>query len=179
MSLAVAIARTTTKIEASYQDVLSWARQLGDAATFINRLDRPGSANEDMRTFVRTFKAHLREAGSSDDDENVRRLLRKLQILIFDFTSQGSVSEQLAKERAVCALEPDDVPQAGILWVFLVELALRVAAIGGDRTRDRLVEDLRDQSFRLAGARRYSSARAALAEARDMRSPTSVIGSVV
>ena len=61
-----------------------------------------------MRTFVQTFKAHLRDARSRDDDETVWRLLRKLQILVFDFTAQGSASEELARERAVRALHPDD-----------------------------------------------------------------------
>ena len=58
--LAIATARTSRKIEGAYQDLLTWARQIGDAATFMARIDRPGSANDDMRTFVRTFKAHLR-----------------------------------------------------------------------------------------------------------------------
>ena len=163
--LAIATARTSRKIDGAYQDVLTWARQLGDAATFTARIARPGSANDDMRTFVRTFKSHLHDAGAPDDDETVWRLLRKLQILVFDFTAQGSASEELAKERAVRALHPDDTPRAGNLWTTLVELALQVAASGGDRTRDGLIEDLRCQSFRLAGDRRYSSARATLAEA--------------
>jgi hypothetical protein len=163
--LAIATARTSRKIDGAYQDVLTWARQLGDAATFTARIDRPGSANDDMRTFVHTFKSHLHDAGSRDDDETVWRLLRKLQILVFDFTARGSASEDLAKERAACALHPDDTLRAGSLWTTLVELALQVAASGGDRTRDGLIEDLRHHSFRLAGNRRYSSARAILAEA--------------
>jgi hypothetical protein len=163
--LAIAIARTSRKVDGAYQDVLTWARQLGDAATFIARIDRPGSANDDMRRFVRTFKAHLHDAGSRDDDETVWRILRKLQILVFDFTAQGSASEDLAKERAARALHPDDTLRAGNLWTTLVELALQVAASGGDRTREGLIENLRSQSFRLAGDRRHSSARAALAEA--------------
>ncbi len=163
--LAIATARTSQKIDGAYQDVLTWARQIGDAATFTDRLSRAGSANDAMRTFVRTFKSHLREAESPDDDETVWRLLRKLQILVFDFTAQGSASEELAKERAVRALHPDDTLRAGNLWTSLVEIVLRVAASGGDRTRDGLIEDLRAQSFRLSGDRRYSSARAALAEA--------------
>ena len=97
-----------------------------------------------MRTFVRTFKSHLHDAGSPDDDETVWRLLRRLQILVFDFTAQGSASEELAKERAIRALHVDDTMRAGNLWTTLVELALQVAASGGDRTRDRLIEDLRD-----------------------------------
>jgi hypothetical protein len=163
--LAIATAQTSRQIAGAYQDVLTWARQLGDAATFTARIDRPGSANDNMRTFVRTFKSHLHDVGSPDDDETVWRLLRRLQILVFDFTAQGSASEALAKERAVRALQVDDAMRAGTLWSTLVELALQVAASGGDRTRDRLIDDLKDQSFRFAGERRYSSARAILAEA--------------
>ncbi len=163
--LAIATARTSRKIDGAYQDVLTWARQLDDAATFTARIARPGSANDDMRSFVRTFKSHLGAAGAPDDDETVWGLLRKLQILVFDFTAQGSASEELAKERAVLALHPDEVSRAGNLWTTLVELALRVAASGGERTRDGLIEDLRRQGFRLAGERRYASARAALSEA--------------
>ncbi|MDP1947074.1 MAG: ATP-binding protein [Nitrospirota bacterium] len=163
--LAIATARTSRKIDGAYQDVLTWARQLGDSATFRAGIDRPGFANDDMRTFVHTFKSHLRDAESSDDDETVWRLLRKLQILVFDFTAQGSASEALAKERAVRALHPDDTQRAGNLWTSLVDLALKVAASGGDRIRDRLIEDLRGQSFRFVGDRRYLSARVILAEA--------------
>jgi hypothetical protein len=163
--LAIATARTSRKIDGPYQDVLTWARQLTDAATFLARIVRPGSANDDMRSFVRTLKSRLRDFGSPDDDETVWRLLRKLQILVFDFTAQGSASEDLVKERAVRALHPDDALHAGNLWTTLVELAMQIAASGGDRTREGLIEYLRGQSFRFAGDRRYSSARAALAEA--------------
>ena len=83
--LAIAIARTSRKIEGAYKDVLTWARQLGSAATFVARFERPGSANDDMRTFLRTFRSHLREGGASDDNEAVWRLLCKLHILVFDF----------------------------------------------------------------------------------------------
>jgi hypothetical protein len=85
--LAIATARTSRKIDGAYQDVLTWARQLGDAATFMARIARPGSASDDMRTFVRTFKAHLRDAGARHDDEAAWGLLRRLQILVFDFTA--------------------------------------------------------------------------------------------
>jgi hypothetical protein len=163
--LAIAIARTSRKIDGAYQDVLTWARQLTDAATFADRIMRPGSANDDMRTFVQTFKAHLHDAGSSNDDETVWQLLRKLQILVFDFTAQGSASEELVKERAVRALHPDDALRAGNLWTTLVELAFQIAASGGDRTREGLIDHLRRQSFRFSGDRRHSTARAALAEA--------------
>jgi hypothetical protein len=82
----------------------------------VNRINRRGSANDDMRTFVKTFREHLQNVGAAYDDETLWRLLRRLQILIFDFTATGSASEQLAKERAVRALHPDDTPRAGELW---------------------------------------------------------------
>ncbi len=163
--LAIATARTSRKIDGAYQDVLTWARQLGDAPTFTARIARSGSANDDMRTFVSTFKAHLGDAGARHDDEAAWALLRRLQILIFDFTARGSVSEELAKERATRALYPEDALRAGNLWTTLVELALQIAASGGARTREGLIEDLRLHPFRLAGDRRHSVVRATLAEA--------------
>jgi hypothetical protein len=104
--LAIAISKTSQKIDGPYQDVLTWARELGDAATFMKRINRPGSANDAMRTFVNTFKSHLREEGAAHDDESVWQLLRRLQILVFDFTATGSNSEELAKERGIRALHP-------------------------------------------------------------------------
>lgn len=163
--LAIATSQTSRKIDGAYQDVLTWARLIGDSATFTDRINRPGSANPDMRSFVQTFRSHLHSAGLPADDEMVWRLLRRLQILVFDFTAPGSASEELAKERAARALHSDDTARAGSLWSTLTEFAIRIAASGGDRTRADLTEDLRHLSFRLAGSRRYSSARAAIAEA--------------
>lgn len=84
-------------------------------------------------------------------------------------TSQrrGSADEILARDRAARALHPDDALHAAGLWTALVELALRVAASGGDRTRDRLVQDLREQPFRIAGQRRHATTRARVAEAAE------------
>jgi hypothetical protein len=163
--LAIATARTSRKIDGAYQDVLTWARQLGDAVTFFSRINRPGSANDDMRAFVATFRLHLQNSGVPVDDDRVWRLLRRLQIHVFDFTAQGSASEELARERAVRALHPDDGARAGSLWSALIELSLRLAASGGENKREDLITELNSQGFRLAGDRRYSTARAALAEA--------------
>ncbi len=162
--LAIAISRTSHKIDGPYQDVLTWARELGDAATFINRINRPGSASDSMRTFVNTFRSHLREEGVAHEDEFVWQLLRRLQILVFDFTANGSVSEVLARELCVRTLHSDDLSRAGELWAFLTELTMNIAASGGDRTRDSLRQDLQ-QTFRLAGDQYTFSARIALAEA--------------
>ncbi|MGA7413910.1 MAG: hypothetical protein WBW33_25765, partial [Bryobacteraceae bacterium] len=163
--LGIAISRTSHNIDGAYQDVLTWARQLGDAATFINRIKRSGSANGRMRSFVDTFRVHLQKAGAAFDDVAVWRLLQRLQILVFDFTATGSASEELAKERAVRALHPDDASRAAGLWAELTELTIKIAAAGGDRTRNELVADLGQKSFRLAGDRHNLLSRTALAEA--------------
>ena len=81
--LAVAISRSSRKIDGAYQDVLAWSRLLGSHETFFSRIDRRGSANDDMRTFVRTFRGNLRKSGGSDDEETVWRLLSRFQILPF------------------------------------------------------------------------------------------------
>jgi len=69
-----------------------------------------------MRSFVSNFRLHLTEANACGDDEMVWGLLRKLQNLSFDFTAQGSASEELGKERPVRALHSDEAPQAGSHW---------------------------------------------------------------
>ena len=132
--------------------------------TFMARIERPHSANDDMRSFVHAFKAHLEHAGAPHDSETVWRLLSRLHILQFDFTAQSSPFEAGQWLRAAYALHPEDSGQAGALWRCLVELAIRAAASGGDRNRNRLVRDVRVQGFRLAGDRRYACARSALAE---------------
>ena len=163
--LAIAIAKGSRKLDGSYQEVLMLARQIGDAAAFMGKLRLAGAANDDMRTFVQTFRSHLCDAGSSDDDATIWRLLRRLQILAFDFTAPGSACEELARERVARVLHADDVPRAGALWKNLVELALDIAIAGGDRTREMLIASLALLSYRFAGERRHASARAALAEA--------------
>lgn len=162
--LAIAAAKTSKKIDGAYQEVLAWARQLGDAATFHARIQRSDSASDAMRTFVKTFRDHLNEFGVTADDETVWKLLRKLQILVFDFIAPGSASEELAKERAARTLRADDAVRADELWRCLQALSLEIAANGGDRTYDSLVEDAKKQTFRLAGSRPFFSARRALAD---------------
>lgn len=161
--LAVATARTSRKIDGAYQDVLTWARQIGTAEVFAERIAREGSSSEDMRKFVRTFKANLALVAFSNDDETVWKLLRRFQILIFDFTATGSASETLARERSARALIPDDAGRGGDLWTALTALATRVAAAGGDRTRETLRSDPDLANFRWAAEPRHIQALAALA----------------
>jgi hypothetical protein len=163
--LAIATSRTSRKIDGAYQDVLKWARQLGSAQSFFTRLSRSGAGNEDMRTFVGTLRDRLREASAPHDDETVWKLLGRLQILVFDYTANGSATEELSLERAVSVLPPEDAAKASTLWSVLTDLAEEVAADGGDRDRARLAADLANRSIRVAGDRRLADVRSAVAEA--------------
>lgn len=162
--LAIATARGSRKIDGPYQDVLTLARQIGDAVTFAAQLKLSGVANDDMRAFVKTFQSHLKDEGSPHDDETIWKLLRRLHILTFDFAAPGSASEDLARERVLRTLHADDAASADALWGNLVEFAISVAKNGGDRTRTTLLESLAPLGFRFAADRRHSDARAALAE---------------
>lgn len=163
--LAIATTKGSRKIDGAYQDVLTFARQIGDAATFAAQIALPGAANDDMRAFVRTFRGHLRDQGSTDDDQTVWLLLRRLQILTFDFTAPGSASHDLALERAMRVLNAEDGSRAGALWASLIELAIDAAKSGGDKNREATLQVLAQQGYRFAGERRHATARAVLAEA--------------
>jgi hypothetical protein len=150
--LAIAIARTTERIERSYQDVLTWARNFEISEAFHARLARSGAGNEPMRTFVKTFRQNLTDAGGRSDDESVWRLLRRMQILAFDFTATGSASIELMQERAVRALHSSHADQAGKLWTTLTDRSMEIALNGGERSRDSLVDELK-KTYPLAGRR--------------------------
>lgn len=163
--LAIATSQTSRQIDGAYQDVLRWARELGDAQTFMARINRPGSSSPAIRTFVDTFRSNLILAGAPADDVTVWRLLRKLQILIFDFNATGSATAKLIKERAVPLLHPEDSHRAENLLTTLKALSLQIAADGGDRNRTELIEELMQQSFRFSGQQNYTFARDVLTEA--------------
>src|ERR1700730_3871188 len=119
--LAVAIARTTTRIEFACQEVLHWARQLPDAGSFATHMKRRNFASNDMRDFVDVFRANLAEVGALTDDETVWQLLRRFQILVFDFESPGSDYEHRARERARSVLAPAERHRAADLWAVLLD----------------------------------------------------------
>ena len=162
--LAVAVGRAPFAVQGPYQEVLSAARQLGSAGSFMARVERPHTANSSMRNFVKAFKTHLQHADAPNDDETVWRLLSRLQILHFDFTAQMSKDEAWQTDRAGQALHPEDAGRATALWRCLVELAIEAAAAGGGRSCERLLQDVQALGFRLAGDLRYAPARGALAE---------------
>lgn len=161
---SIATAHASSKIAGPYQDVLTWARELPSGVAFMARINRAYSANSDMRTFVQTFGNHLKDAGVPHDDNSIWRLLRRVQIHVYDFTAPGSAAQDYALDRAARALHPEDTPKAGALWSSLVGHSIRIAATGGERSRDSLVTDLVREGFRLAGDRRTAETRRVLAE---------------
>lgn len=166
-TFAVAIARTTTKIEQSVQEVLHWARELPDAATFSRNMALEGFASEQMRTFVATFTAKLREHGDSGTPETVWRMLRRFQILVFDFESVGSDYDQRARERAQLVLDTADRGRAGDLWVHLQKLTEEAARASGTLERPALVERLTaEHGLRLTPDRNLGTMRRKQAEDR-------------
>ena len=164
--LAVAIARTTTQVEASCQEVLHWARQLPDGATFAAHINLEGFSSKGMRDFVEVFRANLSAAGALADDDTVWRLLRRFQILVFDFESYGSDYEHRARERARLTLIPEQASRASELWPILIEQAGASARAGGAQDRNAVLTPLREQhNFQFDQRADLRSADARLSEA--------------
>jgi hypothetical protein len=161
--LAVATAHHSAQIDGPYQDVLTWARELGDAASFHHRFNLSSVASESMRTFVSTFRSHLQANGAPADDQTVWGLLRRFHILVFDFTAPSSANEDLAKERTVRILPPGEEQRASEFWRLLVERSIAIAKSGGDRTREQLQSEFAD-GFRFAPLRRHHQSLARLGE---------------
>ncbi len=106
-------------------------------------------ASNEMREFVQVFRANLAAAGAPTDDETVWRLLRRFQILVFDFENPGSDFEHRARERAHIALAADQAKRAADLWPILMNHAGACARAGGALTRAAVVTDLeKEQGFR-------------------------------
>ena len=166
---AVATERTSFKITGPYQDVLRWAREVSSASVFFGRLNRKKVGNDDMRAFVETVRNHFQGASHATDDETVWQVLRRFQILTFDYDAPGSQSLELALERARNLLAPIDASRAKALWNVLTETAIRVAASGGDLDRSKLLTEVSSvDGFRLLGSRRNRVPRETLAEAASL-----------
>jgi hypothetical protein len=174
--MAVAVARTSTRIERDCQQVLQWARQLGDGGSFAAHMQRAGFASNGMRGFVDAFRHHLAAAGAPTDDETVWRLLRRFQILVFDFEAPGSDYDHRARERGRAVLALDQASRAADLWSILTDEALSAAAAGGEVHRPALVRDLEQRhglrftdrpDLRAVHARLREAADHALADVKD------------
>jgi hypothetical protein len=174
--LAAAIARTTTRVEQACQETLHWARQLPNATAFANHITRKKFASDGMRDFVAVFRANLAAINAPTDDEIVWRLLRRFQILPFDFESPGSDYEHRARERARFALAPDQSNRAAELWPVLLDYVGACARAGGSCDRPSSMQTLQTEhgfkfepraDLRSVDSRLAEAARAALAEIKD------------
>lgn len=166
---AVAIARTTTRIEQAVQEVLHWARQRPDAASFMANIRRKGFASDSMRGFVKVFADNLQRHGAPTDDETVWRLLRRFQVLVFDFESVGSDYEHRARERCRFVLAPDQANRAGDLWSHLIVDAEASARGSGSRTRTDVISKLSaEEGFRFGDAADLRGAMVLLADSAQL-----------
>ena len=148
--MAVAVARSSTRIERDCQQVLQWARELTDAGTFAAQIGRAGFASDGMRDFVEAFRHHLAADNAPSDDATVWRLLRRFLILPFDFEAPGSDYDHRARERARLTLATEDAGRAADLWSVLSDEALVCDASGGAVDRPALVQKLtQTHGFRL------------------------------
>ena len=174
--MAVAIARTSTRIERDCQQVLQWARRLSDGASFAAHIQKAGFASNGMREFVDAFRHHLAATGAPTDDDTVWRLLRRFQILVFDFEAPGSDYDHRARERGRTVLAPDQTSRAADLWSILTDEALSYDAVGGEVDRPALIRDLAQKhglrfgdrpDLRLVHARLSEAADHAIADIKD------------
>ena len=120
-----------------------------------------------MRTFVETLRGHLQHFGAQHDDEIMWLVLRRFQILYFDFIAPGSTADSLARDRCADILHPETKDQATNFWDALILRAASIAADGGDVTQTSLTEHFRGR-FRFEGDHRYHLVCAAVAAASDM-----------
>lgn len=160
----IATQRTSRKISGAYQDVLGWARSAETAYEFFTRLSAKGVANDDMRTFVATTRAHLVAGGVADEDEAIWRLLRRMLILEFDFEARAPIARTYGLALARMALADEQVARAEALWSRLVDLSIQTGTRGGEIDAAALKANLAEADFKLAGERDYGPARARLAE---------------
>ena len=164
-AVCIATAQGSRQIDGAYQEVLSWARHSESAEAFFRKLGRRGASNESMRTFVATLRTHVAAFGADASDERIWTILRRLQILVFDFSAEHGQSEALVRERCVHALDPSERNKAGSLWSVLCDLSQNVADSGGEIAAETLRTDLAAvRGFRLAGLRQHRVALTALSE---------------
>ena len=130
--VGVAVQRSSTRIERSCQEVLHWARQLDSGATFAAHINLAGFSSQGMRDFVDAFRHHLAAAGAPTDDDTIWQLLRRFQILVFDFDSPGSDYDHRVRELARAILSPDHAERAANLWSTLIDRALLCDTAGGE-----------------------------------------------
>ncbi len=166
---AVATARSSAKAYGPYQDIINWAKAVESSKLLMERVNRSGVGNASMRIFVETIRTHLSLGEIDSNDETIWQILRRFQILVFDFESAESASEELARERCRTLLHPDEKSKANALWSALVEHAVASASVGGSLDTQKLLEYVATvKSLRLAGSYSTQFARHTLAEVAEL-----------
>jgi hypothetical protein len=86
--------------------VLHWARQETDGTTFETNINREGFASPTMRDFVAVFRETLAAAGAPTDADTVWRLLRRFNIMVFDFGPASDYEHRgvACNSRTACVL---------------------------------------------------------------------------
>lgn len=163
--LAIAVGRTSRKIDGPYQDVLTWARELGSSKAFYDRLAMPKVGNDDMRDFVDTLAKHLRKHTADISDEIIWQAFCRILILPYDFGAQESAVVDLSKERAATCLVEGSQSKSTMLWEALVFKAIDMAKSGGGISREELVKAMKEKGFSLRGQPINADAREVIAEA--------------
>jgi hypothetical protein len=167
-ALAIAISRTNGKIERPYQQLLQLARKLPSGADLRTALVAERVTNQGMRDFASAFQAQLAAASVEAADETLWNVLRRFQILVFDFESPGALSPLLVEALAKAALPIQHRDRHRDLWSSLVEKSLSYDAEGGEITRDGLRDWLtRERGFVLAPGRDIAAARDRLAKSSE------------
>lgn len=137
--MSVATQRTSHSISGPYHDVLEWARNAENGAYFFARLATKGVAGATMRAFSDTFRRNLVAAGIPDEDEAIWWILRRFQILEFDFESSSPLARIHALLLARLALGPKDGSSEEALWTSLIAISIETAKAGGSLTREDLI----------------------------------------
>lgn len=163
--LAIAIEKTSTRIERDYQTLLHWIRHASSLSDLATRLALPGVASPPARTFLTTVRSHLAACGATSTEVDALSLLRRFQILIFPFSEAGSTHALLMRDRCRAVLHPEQGSQAPTLWAVLCNIALHHDAAAGDLDFKRLREILTtEHQFEFAGLRSLHQTRARIKE---------------
>ncbi len=141
-----------------FPDVLFSARKPGDVEVSVDRISRPGFANNDMHNLVKAFELSARYAEASGDGEMVRRILRRL---VVRYSNSRYPVRFVWNLRWIASPKPCIlITISGSISTRLREIARRIDANADGRNREWPIGDSGQLRFRFAGERYRCIARA-------------------
>jgi len=152
---AVAIERTTGTIENGVQEALELAQQTVDATSFLKLLEVEGRYNGYMRNFVGAMRTHLEACGVTDDN-SLYDILRSFSVLTFDYARPNSIAEHHDRLRA---RQLTSSKSGADPYDPLFGLVQRADAIGGELSRENLIEKLSDLGVTVGPVPQLATAR--------------------